>query len=78
MTMDYLMLASEQCVNDADPSDEQLDKLLKQIRESQAEMLGIVRSITQTLLDCRDRMEDRPEFRDLVTRIEALGLYRLN
>ena len=78
MSTDYLVLASEQCVDDADPIEEQLRELLKQFREAQADMLGIVRLISQTLLDCRDRMEDRSEFRDLVTRIDALGLYRLN
>ena len=64
--------------NDADSIDEKYNYLLKEPRETGAEVLRLMRLISQTLPDCRDRMEDRSEFRDIVMRIDALGVYRLN
>lgn len=42
MSTNYLVLAFEQYVNDADPSDEQLNELLRQIREAQTDRLTMV------------------------------------
>ena len=65
-------------MNDVDPSDEEYNELLRKTREVHAELHRCVRLVSQTLLDCYDRMEGRAEFSDLTERIDALGLYRLN
>ena len=78
MARGYRDLWYEQSANGTDPSDQEYIELLKQIRETRAELHRCVRLVSQTLLDCYDRMEGRAEFSDLTKRIDALGLYRLN
>ena len=48
--------------NDADAIEEQYNELLKEAVETGADMLRLMRLISQTLLDCHDRMEDDQSF----------------
>jgi hypothetical protein len=58
-------------------TDEEFESLLKQRQKLQEQQAMLVRGMSQLLLDCRDRMKQNGQHLDLVSRIDAQGLYRV-